>query len=456
MPGDGSLAGRPAPGAGAALTAAVLGFFIITIDALGLNVALPAIRDDLGGGITGLQWVVDGYTLMFAALLLSAGALSDRIGARQALGAGLIVFVATSAACGLAPNLGVLVAARLLQGAGAAVMLPATLALIRQAYPDPVRRARAISVWAMGGAVALAAGPVAGGLLTLLSWRTFFFVNLPVGLAALLLLTRIARSERRPAPFDGLGQLAAIVAMGALTYAAIEAGAAGPTVPRVLAALALAVVALAVFLTSQARGKNPMVPLDLLRSRTMAVAVTVGFALNVGFYGVVFVVSLYLQQVRGLTALETGMAFVPMAVLVAGVNAAAARVAERFGPRVTITGGQLLLAASLLIFSAAPADAPNWLLIVLLVPLGLGGAMAVPSLTAVLLDSVPAERAGTASGILNTCRQLGGALAVAVFGALVANRATFLHGLRVSLLSAAALLIVTTMAGLLLRPSTPR
>src|SRR5919199_1206414 len=192
-----------------ALAIAVLGFFIVTLDALVVNVALPAIGSDLGGGITGLQWVIDGYTLMFAALLLSAGALSDRIGARQAYAVGLATFVAASVACGLAPQLGVLIGARLVQGAGAALMLPTTLALIREAYPNARQRARAIAMWSVGAGVASAAGPVVGGFLTLLSWRMIFFINLPVGLVALLLLSRVVRSTRRPVPFDWLGQGAA-------------------------------------------------------------------------------------------------------------------------------------------------------------------------------------------------------------------------------------------------------
>lgn len=281
-----------------------------------------------------------------------------------------------------------------------------------------------------------------------------FFINLPVGVVALVLLSRITRSPRRQAPFDWAGQIAAVLAMGALTFAAIEAGADGFGAPRVLAAVALAVLGLVVFLVTQARGRKPMVPLELMRNRTMGISVAVGFAMNVGFYGVIFLVGLYLQEQRGLSAMETGLAFLPMAVVIAGMNVVGARVAERFGPRVPIIGGQFVLALALLVFCAAPATAPTWLLIMLMIPLGIGGAVAVPSLTAVLLDSVPARRAGTASGILNTCRQLGGAMAVAVFGALVADRAGFLHGLRVSLLIAAALLLTTTLVSLLLRPTT--
>jgi hypothetical protein len=222
---------RTAAGPTAALAAAVLAFFVITLDATIVNVALPSIRGDLGGGITGLQWVVDGYTLMFAALLLSAGALSDRVGAERALAAGLVVFLAASLACGLAPGLGVLVAARFVQGASAAVIAPASMALIRHAYDDAAARARAVGMWAMGGAVAAAAGPVLGGLLSLASWRWIFFINLPVGAVTLLLLARAARSPHHAHPFDWAGQAAAIAAMGGLTYGAIEAGVAGFTAP---------------------------------------------------------------------------------------------------------------------------------------------------------------------------------------------------------------------------------
>lgn len=201
----------------AALVVAVLGFFIITLDAFVASVALPSIGSDLGGGITGLQWVIDGYTLMFAAFLLSAGAASDRIGARSAFGIGLVVFTAASVACGLAPQFGVLIVARMAQGAGAAVMLPASLALIREAYSSGRERARAIALWSFGAAVASSAGPAVGGLLTLVSWRMIFFINLPVGLFALWLLVGVARSPRRPAVFDWIGQLSAVTGMGTLT-----------------------------------------------------------------------------------------------------------------------------------------------------------------------------------------------------------------------------------------------
>jgi MFS transporter, DHA2 family, methylenomycin A resistance protein len=441
--------GQPHGSATAALAAAVLGFFAITLDALVVNVALPSIRNDLGGGITGLQWVIDGYTLTFAALLLSAGSLSDRIGARRAFGTGMAVFIAASAACGLAPNLGVLVAARLVQGAGAAIMMPSSLTLIREAYPDSVRRGRAIGVWTIAGAVAAAAGPVAGGALNLVSWRMIFFINLPVGAMALFLLARAARSPRRPVPFDWAGQIAAVVAMGALTFGVIEAGADGLGATKVLVALAVAAVALAVFIAVQARGQHPMVPLDLFRSRVVVIASGTGFAFMAGFYGMIFVFSIYLQQQRGLSSFATGLVFLPTSVMSGFVSVLSSRLTERFGPRVPIVSGMSLMSAGLAVLAALPASAPAWLLAVLMIPVGICGPLAMQPTTAVLLESVPAHRSGVASSVFNTSRQIGGALAVAVFGALLANRAHFLPGLRESLVIAALVAFTAAAANLL-------
>ncbi len=437
----------------ATLAAAVLGFFVVTLDAVVVNVALPSIRAGLGGGITGLQWVVDGYTLLFAALLLSAGAFSDRAGARRVFGIGIGLFVAASAACGLAPAIGVLVAARFVQGAAAAVIMPSSMALIGQAYPGPVERARAVAVWAMGGAIASACGPVLGGVLTLVSWRAIFFLNVPAGAVALALLARTGYSARRPVPFDWAGQLTAVLAMGGLTYGAIEVGAAGFTDMRVVTAFVVAAAALAAFLLSQARGGHPMVPVELFRCRNVSIAVAVGFAFIVGYYGLPFVMSLYLQQQRGLSSLGAGLAFLPMMLIGLALTPFSARIAERAGARLLVTGGLVVMTAGLAALAAVPA-APVWLLAALMVLAGLGGPLVMPPVTGVLLNSVPGHRAGTASGLFNTSRQVGGALAVAVFGALLAHQGTFTHGLRVSLLIAAAVALAAAGAAAALH--TPR
>ncbi|MGI5453757.1 MFS transporter [Streptomyces sp. CA-249302] len=419
------------------LTAALLGFALICLDASVVNVALPAIGSSLGAGMSGLQWVVDAYTLPFAALMLSTGAFADRAGASRAFALGTAVFTLASVACGLAPNLPSLIGARVVQGVAAAVVLPASLSLVRQAYPEPARRARAVATWAAGGSAAVALGPVAGGLLTTAwDWRAVFFVNVPVGALILALLVRAPRSERRPAPLDLPGQATAVLALTGLTFAVIEGGTAG------WAALAVAVVAAAVFLRVEARGPHPVVPLALFRDRTVAVAVAAGAAVSVAFYSVVFVFSLFFQQVQGLSALRAGLAFLPMTGLIAVTNVVAGKLAGRHGPRLPMLIGQALAVVGLLLLLLyVDAGTPSALVAVLLVPLALGCALTVPPLTAAMMDAVPAERAGLAAGMLNSARQVAGGLGIAVFGTLVSGG--FVDGMRLSLAVGAVLLLVT-------------
>jgi DHA2 family methylenomycin A resistance protein-like MFS transporter len=319
----------------AALGAAVLGFFIITLDAVIVNVALPAMR-------------------------------TDRVGARRAFGVGLVLFAAASAACGLAPNLAALVGARFVQGTAAGMMMPLSMALIGQAYPDKIQRARAIAIWALGGSVASSCGPVLGGLLTLASWRWIFLVNVPVVALALLLLSRTARSPRRTVPFDWTGQVTAVIAMGGLTCGAIEAGSAGFSSPPVLAAFAVAVVASAASLAAQARGVHPMVPLDLFRSRPVDVSIGVGFAFVVGYYGLPFVMSLYLQQLRGLSALGTGLVFLPMMLVGLILTPFSARLAERLGARRLVSAGLLSMTSGLAALGLVAPTAPVWVMAALM------------------------------------------------------------------------------------------
>jgi DHA2 family methylenomycin A resistance protein-like MFS transporter len=440
----------------AALAAAVLGFFIVTFDAVVLNVSLPSIRTDLGGGISGLQWVVDGYTLMFAALLLAAGAFSDRTGARRAFTIGVLGFVAASAACGLAPGLGALIAARFVQGAAAAVLVPASMALISQAYPNPVERARAVGVWAMGGAVASSSAPVLGGLLTVASWRLVFLINIPIAILAVGLARRAAPSRRLDVRFDRFGFVAAFLGMGGLTFGAIEAGERGFTSPFAVAAFSVALLSFAVFLGWQRRAPSPIVPLELFRRRNMSIAVVIGFAFVVGYYGLPFVMSLYLQQLYGLSAFQTGLVFVPMMLIGGVLTPFSAPIAERFGARIVITTGLVLLAAGLALLAIVTSTAAPLTVAALMLPVGLAGPLIMPPITAVLLNSVPGSLAGTASGVFNTSRQLGGALAVAVFGALVAQPAGFIHGLRLSLTIAAVVAAVAAASSRLLTTTPNR
>ncbi|MGA4840305.1 MFS transporter [Streptomyces sp. G45] len=444
VPSAAARARRPAP-AGLALLASLLGFTVITIDVSAVNIALPDIRASLHGGMTGLQWVVDAYTLMFAALMISAGALADRAGARRAYAWGTALFTAASLACALAPGIGTLVAARVAQGAAAAVVMPSSLALIRQAYDDARRRARAIALWTVGGSAAMAGGPVLGGLLTqTVGWRAVFLLNLPVGALILALLTRVAPSPRRPAPLDVPGQLTAVLALAGLAYAVIEGGHTGWTDPAVLGALACAVLAGFGFRAAERRHRAPMVPLPLLRQREVGVSLAVGFAVNAGFYGVVFLLGLYAQKLLGLSGLATGLLFVPLGVLITTSNLVSARVSERRGRRPVIVAGQLVLAVAMFALLPLDADTPVWLVLLLLAPTGVGGALAVPALTAQLMDAVPAHRAGTASGLLNSLRQTGGALSVALFGSLIGADGGFsVSGMRAGLLVVGAVLLVT-------------
>ncbi|GGY11720.1 MFS transporter [Streptomyces minutiscleroticus] len=434
---------EPAGSATAALVAAVLGFFVITLDVSGVNVALPAVGDDLGGSLSGLQWVADSYTLMFAALMLSAGALSDAVGARRAFGWGLAVFTAASLACGVAPSLGALTAARVVQGSAAAAMVPASLALIRHAFPDPRARARGIALWTVGGAVAVAAGPVLGGLLTTeWTWRAVFFLNVPAGLAGFLTLLRAPHSPRRPAVFDWPGQVLAVMALAALTFAVIEGGHHGFT-GTVSAAAGAAVFAGAGFVAVEARREAPMLPLRLFRERCVTVPVVAGFACNAAFYGGVFVLSLFFQDQRGQSAFSAGLMFVPMALITANFNYLSPKAVARYGPRAVVVAGLLVGTAGCCGLAAVGPDTPWWLIALPMIPLGIGGSLAMPALTSLMLDSVAAERAGTAAALLNTSRQAGGALSIAVFGALLAE--DFVPGMRESLLLAAALLVANAV-----------
>ncbi|MFF4397435.1 MFS transporter [Streptomyces sp. NPDC001480] len=273
-----------------------------------------------------------------------------------------------------------------------------------------------------------------------------FWINLPVGLLTLLLLARAPHSPTRPAPFDWIGQITAILAMGGLTFGAIEAGAAGFTAPQVLASLGIAVVALVAFITAQARVAHPMVPLTLFRSTTVVVATAIGFTFMVGFYGLPFLFSLYFQQQHGLSALNAGIAFLPMMVLGACLTPFSARIAERTGPRVPVVAGLILIAAGSIALAAVPASVPVWVTALLLIPVGLSGPLVMPPTTALLLEHLSAHHTGTAGGVFNTSRQIGGALAVAVFGALLSTPAGFEHGLRVSVLLAAAVALAASLA----------
>ena len=441
-----------APHSRIVITIASMGFFLITLDIGIVNVALARIRSDLGGGTTGQQWIIDAYTLLFACLLLFAGNLSDRIGAKRALGLGIVIFTVTSVACALAPSAGLLIVARAAQGAGAAIMLPASMALVREGFPDPGRRARALGVWAVGGAVAgLVAQPV-GGLLTSYDWRLVFTINLPVGIAMLVFLAFVSASPKRPQPFDWAGQVLAVVGLAGLVYGLIEGGHAGFSSGPALIALTIAVVALVGFVVVQTRVAHPMMPLDLFHAHGFRLALPVGIAFMVGNFGNVFVVALYLQQNLGLSPLNAGLVFLPSAFFAIAGNLSSGVVTNRFGARVPVVAGLLSMVVGLIaMLITAPLGLP-WLMAICIIPIGAGGSLAMPSVTSVVLEGVPARQAGTASAVFNTFRQVGGAVAIAVFGALIANPDTIDQVLRLSLGIAAFLLLLAALNSLRIRP----
>jgi DHA2 family methylenomycin A resistance protein-like MFS transporter len=434
------------------VTIASLGFFLITLDISIVNVALARIRAELGGGTVGQQWVIDGYTLVFAALLLFAGNLSDRIGAKKALGLGIALFGVTSAACALAPTTGLLIGARAAQGAGAAVMLPASMALVREAFPDPGRRARALGVWAVGGAVAGLVGQPLGGLLTTFDWRWVFTINLPVCAGMLAFLAAVAASATRPASFDWAGQVLAVVGLTALVYGLIDGGHAGFASGRALLSLAVAVVSLVGFVVVQSRVRHPMMPLGLFAAHGFRLALPVGFAFMVGNYGNVFVVSLYLQQRLGLSPLHAGLVFLPSAFFAIAGNLLSGPVTNRFGARVPVVLGLSTMVVGLVALLVTLPLGHVWLTALCVIPVGAGGSLAMPSVNSVVLEGVPAHQAGTASAVFNTFRQVGGAVAIAVFGALIANPDRVDLGLRLSLGIAALLLLLAALNSLRIQP----
>lgn len=414
---------RPSPHRGLVLAAATLGFGVIQLDVSVVNVAVKPIGAALGGGVTGLQWVVDAYTLTFAALILAAGALGDRRGAKRVLLGGFALFTLASVACGLVPAIGVLIAARAVQGIGAAALGACSLALLNYTFPDASERARAVSTWAVGGAAALAAGPLVGGLLiATVGWRSIFFINVPLGAAGWWLTARYA-AETPPARDRGVdlpGQVAAVVGLTALAGATIEAGSRGFRAPVVIGGYVLAVVAGAAFLLVERTRARPMMPLWLFRSRTFSVAVSAGLVINVVFYGLIFAFSLFWQRYEGLSPLSAGLAFVPATVAIMASDFIAGRAIPLLGTRWVSASGALLMGAGCLaMFGLLSAHVAA--LVAALSVTGFGIGLIVPAMTSALLGSVDRSLSGIASGTLTAFRQTGSVLGVALFGSLLAG-----------------------------------
>ena len=404
--------GAPARSPALALLVICAGYFLVILDAMVVNVALPSIGHNLHGGVAGLQWTVDAYTLSFAGLLLTGGALAERLGGRPVFAGGTALFALASAACGLAPSLGVLIAARFVQGAGAAALVPSSLVLLQAAFPTRAGRSRALGVWGSVGGIGAASGPVIGGLLVSgWSWRGVFFINLPVALAILVLAGgAVPASERGTRAVDLPGQLLSITALALLTAALVQAGRDGWAAPSILAGFALAAVAAAAFTAAERRSRAPMLPLGLFRATEFRSGTLVGLLINLGFYGQLFVMSLYFQDIRGYSALRTGLALLPEAALLVIGSTLSGRIMARTGPRTPMLAGLLAGAAGLGGIAAAATTAPYAVLAVAMGTAGFGMSMVMPAATAAVMEAAPPDRGGIASGVINAARQAGGVL----------------------------------------------
>jgi MFS transporter, DHA2 family, methylenomycin A resistance protein len=446
-----SVPKQPRSGLSTSLTLAAmsLGYGVVQLDVTIVNTALSSIGSSLGGGVSELQWVVSTYTIAFAAFILTAGALGDRIGAKRVFMAGFAIFTAASVACALASSATILIAARGLQGLGAAILVPNSLALLGHAYPDEKQRGRAVGIWAAGASLALTAGPlVGGGLIALVGWRSIFLVNLPIGLAGLW-LTWVYASETTRSPqreIDLPGQLAAIAALGCLAGAIIEGGTLGWGHPFVIAGFVASAILAILFVVQERHASQPMLPLSLFRHRMFALTSLVGLLVNIAFYGLIFVFSLYFQHVNGMSPFATGLAFVPMMGAVLPVNLLASRVAERIGAPATIAVGAALAAAGCLALLGIAHGTSYWATCAQLIVIGAGLGLLVPPLTSTLLGSVEKSRSGIAAGVLNATRQTGSVLGVALFGSLVGHADAFMAGAHASLIISACLLLVAGAA----------
>jgi DHA2 family methylenomycin A resistance protein-like MFS transporter len=426
-----------------------LGYAVVQLDVTIVNTAVASISTSLGGGVSELQWVVNAYTIAFAAFILTAGVLGDRLGARGVFMAGFAIFTAASLACALSPNAATLIAARSMQGFGAAILVPNSLALLNHAYGDDKARGRAVGIWAAGASLALTAGPFVGGaLITLVGWRAIFLVNLPIGLIGLWLTFRYAEETTRHPQHevDLPGQIAAILALGGLAGALIEGGARGFSDPFVIAGFVAAAAIGVLFVRQEARTPQPMLPLSLFRQRMFAGTALVGLLVNIAYYGLIFVLSLYFQEVNGLSPFATGLAFVPMLGAVLPVNLLAPRISERIGAPATIAGGAILSACGCLALLWVAPGTSYLAMCLQLIAMSSGLGLLVPPLTSTLLGSVEKERSGVAAGVLNATRQTGSVLGVALFGALVGRSGAFMVGMHASLVIAALVLVAASVA----------
>jgi EmrB/QacA subfamily drug resistance transporter len=405
------------------LGAVAFGLFMIMLDNTIVNVALPSIQRDLNIGISELEWVVNGYALTFAVLMLMGGKLADLFGRRRIFIVGLAIFTASSLACGLATSAGWLIGARVVQGVGSAMMNPATLSIISATFP-PRQRGMAIGIWAGVSAMALAIGPLVGGVITQqINWSWIFFINVPVGILAIVVARLVITESKDTSEVQRLdlpGLLTSAVGLFALTYALIEANTYGWTSARIVALFAVAVVAMTSFILLELRQMVPMLDLSLFKNATFAGANVVMLMVALAMFGVFFFLSLFVQNVLGYSATQAGASFLPMTMLIVLVAPIAGRISDRVGSRWLMGTGMTLVAASLVAFARLDASSSYWAILPGMVLGGFGMALAMSPTTAAAMGSVPVDKAGVGSAVLNSMRQVGGSLGIAIMGAIVA------------------------------------
>ncbi len=403
------------------LGAMCFALFMIMLDNTIVNVALPSIQRDLGASLSGLEWTINGYTLSFAVLLATGGRLGDIFGRRLMFLVGVVIFALSSATAGFAPDQTSLVLSRVVQGIGAALMMPGTLSIITDAFP-PEERGKAMGTWAGVSALALAVGPVLGGFLTEhVSWRAIFYVNIPVAIgavAATLFAVRESRDTTVGREVDYAGVAVLTGGLTALVLALVEGNAWGWGSAEIIALFAAAAIALPAFVLVENRVKAPMVQFDLLSDRNFLAAVVVAMIISFAMLGVFFFLALYMQDILRYSPLEAGVRFLPSTLMIVAVAPISGRLSDRFGPRWLIAGGLVLVAASLFSFSQIAVDSTYLDLLPGFMLLGIGIAMTMSPMTSAAMNAVPVQKAGIASGVLSMFRMVGGSLGIAVTGAI--------------------------------------
>ena len=413
------------------LAAVTVGLFMIMLDNTVVNVALPSMRRSLHLSLSELEWGVAGYALTFAAFMLIGGKLADYVGRRLVFMLGLVVFTGASLACALASNGGFLIGARVVQGLGGALMNPATLAIITATFP-PRERGRAIGIWAGVSALALAIGPLVGGLLTEhVNWNWIFYINVPVGLAGLLtapLLIEESRDTSHEQRLDVPGLATSGIGLFAVTFAFIEANSYGWTSWQILGAFAIAAVSLVAFVLLERHQRIPMLDLSLFRNRTFGGANGSMLFVGLAMFGTFFYVSIYMQQVLGYSPVEAGASFLPMTLLIILIAPRAGALTDKIGSRWLVGFGMTLLAVMLFYYTQLGANESFWAILPGLLIGGVGMGSTMTPLTAAAMSAGAVDKAGVGSAVLNSSRQVGGSLGIAVMGAIVSSSSTYLAG----------------------------